>query len=58
MWCAKCNKDLSNCTCPDLEERLNKLGNCPNFIYRKCLLCGKHYAKCTCENPIWGTSQQ
>lgn len=25
MWCGKCNRDLSECICPDLEERLNDL---------------------------------
>jgi hypothetical protein len=31
MWCMKCNKHLSQCECPDLEERLNSLRDCPNI---------------------------
>ena len=25
MWCTQCNKPLNECTCPDLQERLNTL---------------------------------
>jgi len=25
MWCAKCQKQLFECTCPDIEERLARL---------------------------------
>jgi uncharacterized protein YpbB len=25
MWCVKCNFHLSRCTCPDLQERLEKI---------------------------------
>jgi len=27
----KCNKDLVDCTCPDLKERLESLRNNPNI---------------------------
>ena len=55
MWCVKCNNDLSDCVCPDLQERLNGLGDV--LVYRKCLKCNQHYEKCTCSNPEWGTNQ-
>lgn len=29
MWCCKCNKELSECTCADLEERLKRLSKSP-----------------------------
>jgi hypothetical protein len=32
MWCIKCEKQLSECTCPDLKERLEGLRNMP-FIH-------------------------
>ena len=25
MWCGKCQKELFECTCPDIEERLASL---------------------------------
>ena len=57
MYCTICQRDLSNCTCDDLDERLASLGNSPNFIYKKCRICGLHYARCKCSNPDWTTSQ-
>jgi tRNA G26 N,N-dimethylase Trm1 len=51
MFCTKCQKDLSGCTCPDLEERLGD-----SIVYRQCKVCGKHYARCKCVIPIWTTN--
>lgn len=31
MWCMVCNKELNECTCPDIEERLENLRKCPNL---------------------------
>jgi hypothetical protein len=31
MWCGKCQKHLSECTCEDLKERLEELKNCPHI---------------------------
>ena len=58
MWCMKCKNDLSECTCPDLQERLESISNSGHFIYRKCGICGLHYAKCKCEFPSWITSDE
>lgn len=51
MWCLKCNKHLSQCTCSDLEERLDKAVAAKTLIYKYCKLCGKHYERCKCEKP-------
>lgn len=32
MFCCKCNNDLADCTCPDLQERLEKLKECKNLF--------------------------
>lgn len=32
MWCCKCKNDLSQCTCPDLEERLGRLAQCQTLF--------------------------
>jgi len=41
----KCNKDLSECVCPDLKERLERLRGCPNIhapsVIDKNLLANK-----------------
>jgi len=52
MWCMKCNKDLSKCTCSDLQERLFSVAG-PYFAYKMCAKCKKHHAQCKCENPDW-----
>jgi len=56
MFCMKCQNDLTDCTCADLNERLASLSNSPNFIYRKCRKCQKHYSQCKCDKPDWTTS--
>jgi hypothetical protein len=54
MWCAKCNHELSECTCPDIEERLRSLsGESGPLVSRWCILCDKHYSQCKCEAPTW-----
>ena len=55
MYCIKCDKHISNCTCGDIEERLKKVVTMGNFAYRACKICGRHYDFCKCENPEWGT---
>ena len=51
MSCGKCQADLNRCTCEDLEQRLDSV---KNFVYKKCMRCRKHYARCRCALPIWG----
>jgi len=58
MWCCKCNNDLSNCTCSDLDERLASLAGAKNVVFKRCKLCGKHYARCKCENPEWEATKK
>ena len=55
MWCGKCNNDFSDCTCPDLQERLDSLDGV--LIYRKCMKCQQHYSRCKCKEPVWGTNE-
>ena len=53
MWCMKCNKHLSECTCPDLEERLKNAASSGALVYKYCKKCGHHYEKCGCDEPEW-----
>ena len=52
MWCMRCNHELYECTCEDLQERLQSIPG-SSFVYRKCSTCQNHYAKCKCESPVW-----
>jgi len=53
MFCGKCQKDLSECCCDDLKERLQDAVDGGHFVYRYCKKCDQHYAKCKCEDPEW-----
>ena len=57
MFCVKCQNDLYDCTCPDIDERLAKLGGSKSYVvYRMCIICKKHYSRCKCVSPQWGLS--
>jgi hypothetical protein len=51
MWCAKCRNDLSDCTCPDIEERLRRAQSSPNLYIPDCPKCGKPRPICKCAEP-------
>lgn len=51
MWCGKCRKNLSECICPDLQERLNEAAAKGALVYKCCKLCGQHYERCKCKKP-------
>ena len=51
MWCGKCNHELFECTCPDIEERLNSLRTSKHVASHFCRKCDKHHSQCRCETP-------
>ena len=51
MFCGKCQNDLSECTCPDIDERMASLKNSPYLAFKWCVKCDKHYARCRCAEP-------
>lgn len=54
MYCLVCNKDLSECQCPDLAEKMRKLTDEGGPIAaRWCARCDNHYSRCFCVDPIW-----
>jgi len=50
MDCGKCNNHVHDCTCDDLEFRLDSV---KEFAYKRCSICLKHYERCRCKVPIW-----
>jgi len=36
--------------------RKNTVDKFEFLVYRKCKLCGKHFARCRCKTPIWTTN--
>ena len=51
MFCMKCQHDLSECTCPDLQERLKKATAGAPVAIKWCRRCDKSYHACHCERP-------
>jgi hypothetical protein len=50
MWCCKCNRDLGECVCPDLAERLASLAKSPHLALSSCKVCGKYQPRCICAD--------
>lgn len=50
MYCCTCNKHISECTCPDIEERLKSLQSASHVLTRWCKTCGKHADRCGCAD--------
>ena len=40
MWCMRCDRHLSQCVCPDINERLKGATQGGRFAYKKCAICG------------------
>jgi hypothetical protein len=53
MYCAKCQTDVADCTCPGIDESLKAAGKSPYIAMKWCSTCDKHYARCKCENPTF-----
>lgn len=51
MWCCKCNRDLSECVCPDLQERLRRATGSGHVAIKWCRACDKSYHQCRCAVP-------
>jgi len=51
MFCLKCQNDLADCTCPDIDERMAAIGEHEHFSYRMCAKCNKHCDRCECDIP-------
>jgi uncharacterized protein with PIN domain len=58
MFCTICKKDVEDCTCKDIEERLSSLKNSPHVVFRMCKRCEQHYSRCRCEEPEWISSNE
>ena len=54
MFCAQCQHDISDCTCTDIEERLEKLGQHTGWVFERCCLCGRLKSRCLCRFMMAG----
>jgi hypothetical protein len=54
MFCCKCQSDLDECSCDDLQERMAKVSGPGGMVAaRWCATCDNHYAVCQCAVPSW-----
>jgi hypothetical protein len=50
MFCMKCQQNLEQCTCPDLDERLRNLNRPGGHVFiPACPNCGNLKPRCTCK---------
>ena len=46
MFCIRCQNDVSDCICPDIEERLRSIQT--HVAQRMCTKCDQHVDRCIC----------
>lgn len=46
MFCIICQKDVADCTCPDIEERLRAIMS--HVAQATCSKCLAHVDRCLC----------
>lgn len=52
MWCALCHREVRDCVCPDIDERLARLGKSPHLALTYCQSCGRQIERCTCPIKV------
>lgn len=50
MFCIRCQNEVYDCICPDIQERLRAISNHPNFAIEWCLDCDKATSRCDCPD--------
>ena len=50
VWCAKCEKAVRDCDCPDIDERLEFLRVKGLMVYVMCETCHRHIDRCICTS--------
>ena len=48
MFCTLCQHDVGECTCPDIEARLQALSNSGGWMVQRCAICGEFGPRCMC----------
>jgi len=54
MKCGRCRKELNECLCEDIEERLDADLKAGHVTFKYCKKCDKQWQRCKCEKPEWG----
>jgi hypothetical protein len=48
MYCTRCKHDVAECTCSDIEERLEALSKNKSWALERCAICGEFNPRCLC----------
>jgi hypothetical protein len=48
VFCIRCQNEVYDCICPDINERLAAIANHQNFAVLWCADCNKHVDRCDC----------
>ena len=48
MFCTRCQHDLAECTCSDIEQRLETLSKNKGWALERCDICGEFGPRCMC----------
>lgn len=51
MWCMKCNHDVADCTCSDINERLLSVAQGGHAAFTFCRTCKEYKSRCQCDTP-------
>lgn len=49
MICNECHKQLDECPCPDIDNRMKELAMNEHNSLLWAICCDKHYQRCKCE---------
>lgn len=53
MFCTRCQNELIDCECEDIEDRLERLANINSVVSQWCETCDSHHSRCECDNAEW-----
>jgi len=56
MRCVACDRPISDCSCPDIDDRLRAIAYGPEMhdvMLKWCRQCDTHYARCRCGTPAF-----
>lgn len=51
MTCTECFKEVRDCTCPDIDQRLEDVAKGGLVVMAFCTRCKKHHERCSCPPP-------
>lgn len=54
LACLVCGAAITDCACLDADEKLRRLTDSIDIVFKWCRGCAKHYRRCRCAVPDFG----